>query len=447
MPALIFQQTEIANSYPYSDALNIANVGSASTLNDDLNYIRSVIKATHGGPTWNSPPSLIDWSKINVTAAQLISTLGYTPANGGAIDLWKELLDPNNDAIIDDDRINLTLAKITSTLGYTPADQNELTTINNNISAIQTTLNSILTGGLVNWSSINVPVNFGTLTATDGTTPITGINTLLLPANSFSSPSSGVLQLSLGINQLVGVSLTAPTFNHVIYYDGTRWSNKALSLSDFSDFSVTSPATGQTLRYISGVGWTNYSFQFSDLVGLSFSFLSAGDYLYYDGSTWTNRNGLENYLGYISNASFNETPDGTEDEFTINDVARSGSISVFKNGLLLQPAVDYAVTYPTGGGTQITFTTAPLATDILRISYVYDNSFTIYVASELVNEIPDGTITSFTVDNQIRNNSESVYVNGLLRIRTVDYTVSGNTITFATAPTVSSVIQVTYLKT
>lgn len=68
------------------------------------------------------------------------------------------------------------------------------------------------------------------------------------------------------------------------------------------------------------------------------------------------------------------------------------------------------------------------------------------VVGEIVNESADGSRTAFTVDNPIFSGSEAVHVNGSRKTRTTDYTVSGSTITFGSAPASAAVIVVDYQK-
>lgn len=48
-------QTRVYNSDIYNDELDISNALSASTLEEDLNYIRSILRELHGGTSWNDP--------------------------------------------------------------------------------------------------------------------------------------------------------------------------------------------------------------------------------------------------------------------------------------------------------------------------------------------------------------------------------------------------------
>lgn len=57
----------------------------------------------------------------------------------------------------------------------------------------------------------------------------------------------------------------------------------------------------------------------------------------------------------------------------------------------------------------------------------------------------DGSTVAFTINSGRNVNDLLVFVNGSLLIPTTDYTVSGTTLTFATAPAAAAVIQVRYL--
>lgn len=75
-------------------------------------------------------------------------------------------------------------------------------------------------------------------------------------------------------------------------------------------------------------------------------------------------------------------------------------------------------------------------------------SLTTISVNFVVNEIPSGTINSsnvtFTLAHTPTVNSEMVYYNGQLQRPITDYTISGGTITFVTAPETGSSIYVSY---
>jgi len=72
------------------------------------------------------------------------------------------------------------------------------------------------------------------------------------------------------------------------------------------------------------------------------------------------------------------------------------------------------------------------------------------VIGEVVNGIPNGILTTFTVDNAFVANSETVYVNGLAMTRAVHYVPTGSLsrIVFEAAyiPEISDVVMMNYWK-
>ena len=65
------------------------------------------------------------------------------------------------------------------------------------------------------------------------------------------------------------------------------------------------------------------------------------------------------------------------------------------------------------------------------------------------NEVPSGTINgsnvTFTLANTPYAGSVSVYLDGLIQRITTDYTISGSTITFVTAPGTGQDVYCTYM--
>lgn len=53
MAICIIPQDQVYNSDIYDDSLNPADALTAANLEEDLNYIRAVLLAIHGGSSWN----------------------------------------------------------------------------------------------------------------------------------------------------------------------------------------------------------------------------------------------------------------------------------------------------------------------------------------------------------------------------------------------------------
>jgi len=175
------------------------------------------------------------------------------------------------------------------------------------------------------------------------------------------------------------------------------------------------------------------------------------------------------------------TADGSTVTFTLDyTVASTSSILVSVSGVVQEPSSAYNLA---NGGTQITFTEAPASGEIVFVIYlgiaydgaivgdasftslnelaeraatndrflVYDNSATqvkwiqtsnIVKASVTRNATGDGTTTDFTVTSGVTVDSVLVFENGVCQKPTNDYTISGTTLTFTTAPASGVAIQI-----
>ena len=169
------------------------------------------------------------------------------------------------------------------------------------------------------------------------------------------------------------------------------------------------------------------------------------------------------------------TPDGSTTTFTLDyTVGSSSSILVSVAGVHQEPEVAYNLG---SGGTQIIFTAAPGASDTVFVVFlgvalevatlgtgaitsqtelaevaadddlllIYDTSATSLkkiqksnIATTLTyntrTATGDGSTTGFTVTDGATVDDVLVTENGVLQAPTTDYTISGTTLTFGTAP-------------
>lgn len=179
------------------------------------------------------------------------------------------------------------------------------------------------------------------------------------------------------------------------------------------------------------------------------------------------------------------TADGSTTTFTLNyTVGSSSSILVSVAGVHQEPEVAYNLS---GGGTSIVFTAAPASGDtvfviFLGISYdtgellssgsitsqtaetsvadddlvlIFDTSASALRKMTKANFAPavslsyttrnytgDNSDTTFTVTSGATVDSVIVTENGVVQKPTTDYTISGTTLTFATAPATGVAIQI-----
>jgi hypothetical protein len=130
------------------------------------------------------------------------------------------------------------------------------------------------------------------------------------------------------------------------------------------------------------------------------------------------------------------TGDGSDTTFTINSGRTVEDVLVFVNGFQLTPTTDYTIS-----GTTLTFITAPA--NASEITYRYLPLGGAYTSANFTG---DGTEDEFTIDAGRAVADILVVVNGLTLVPTDDYTISGTTLTFATAPANLAEITVRYLR-
>ena len=182
------------------------------------------------------------------------------------------------------------------------------------------------------------------------------------------------------------------------------------------------------------------------------------------------------------------TADGSTTTFTLNyTVGSTASLMVSVAGVLQEPEIAYNIS---DGGTKIVFTAAPESGDttfivFLGIAYdvgtligtgaitgqtaetsvadddlilIFDTSASALRKMTKANFAPavtlsyssgtatgDGSTTGFTINSGRAVADVLVMVNGVTLVPTTDYTISGTTLTFATAPAASAEIVYRYL--
>ena len=130
------------------------------------------------------------------------------------------------------------------------------------------------------------------------------------------------------------------------------------------------------------------------------------------------------------------TGNGSTTAFTISSGRTVEDVLVFVNGFQLTPTTDYTIS-----GTTLTFTTAPASS--AEITYRYLPLGGAYTSANFTG---NGSATTITIDSGRSVADVLVVVNGLTLVPTDDYTISGTTLTFATAPANNAEITVRYLR-
>jgi hypothetical protein len=142
---------------------------------------------------------------------------------------------------------------------------------------------------------------------------------------------------------------------------------------------------------------------------------------------------LSTTLTYSSGTA---TGNGSTTAFTISSGRSVNDVLVFVNGFQLTPTTDYTIS-----GTTLTFQTAPASS--AEITYRYLPLGGAYTSANFTG---NGSATTITIDAGRAVADVLVVVNGLTLVPTDDYTISGTTLTFATAPANLAEITVRYLR-
>lgn len=143
----------------------------------------------------------------------------------------------------------------------------------------------------------------------------------------------------------------------------------------------------------------------------------------------------------------NEVPtgniNGVNNIFTLGlTPSPSASVELFLNGLLLQQGTDYTLS-----GFTLTLSSPPAIGDVLIAFYraLGSGGGPNFSDAEVPGGAVNGTNVTFTVANVPNpRGSLQLYLNGVLQQQGTDYTISGLTITFASAPAVGDVLNAFY---
>ena len=131
------------------------------------------------------------------------------------------------------------------------------------------------------------------------------------------------------------------------------------------------------------------------------------------------------------------TGDGSTVGFTVTSGATVENVLVFLNGVFQRPTTDYTVS-----STTLTFGTAPVNNDVITIKELVEGKNTFLSSSVVRGFTGDGSTTGFTVSSGKSVSQFLVFINGVFQRPTNDFTYSGSTLTFGTAPANADVITI-----
>lgn len=162
---------------------------------------------------------------------------------------------------------------------------------------------------------------------------------------------------------------------------------------------------------------------------------NSSDCVHVDGTSGPCGSGTSS-ISFADNEVPSGTINGTNAVFTLaNSPSPASSLSLFRNGMLLRPSIDYTLS-----AAAVTFlgTAIPQVGDNLQASYRYGGTLpgVTFVDEETPGGLVNGANVTFTLANTPNpSTSLALYRNGLRMMIGVDYTLSGNTITFLPAST------------
>lgn len=143
----------------------------------------------------------------------------------------------------------------------------------------------------------------------------------------------------------------------------------------------------------------------------------------------------------------NITGDGSNSQFTLtHPVASAASILVSLGGVIQEPEAAYTISF-VSGEPKITFASIPTNGVKIFVIYLGRQALTQSAASFTANPTVDaftgdGSDTTFTLSTTpaLPTKTMLVFVNGVFQKYTTNYSVSGTTLTFTSAPANNAVI-------
>lgn len=113
--------------------------------------------------------------------------------------------------------------------------------------------------------------------------------------NSLTNLNNELATKPVTLADLTDTSISTPASGQFLRYNGTAWINETVSipvnLNDLADVAISSPATGNFLRY-NGSAWVNEAVSIpvslNDLSDVTIATPSSGQFLRHNGTNWVN---------------------------------------------------------------------------------------------------------------------------------------------------------------
>lgn len=267
------------------------------------------------------------------------------------------------------------------------------------------------------------------------------LNISLTPTTTALTPASySVVYISGGKNQSGETWAVPPSAAPVRIQDIRTMSDQTApppaSSTQISIGDVTGLAAELALKLQQGVSFAISRAAVIDSFGqIDGASGTSSDCLHVDGSSGPCGSAAST-LGFSDHETPSGAMNGSNAVFSLmNTPSPAGSLDVFRNGMLLNPASDYLLS-----ANVVTFSAnaIPQAADVLDASYRYgaDNSGLTFADGETPGGTVNGSNITFTLAAPPNPPSSlRLYRNGLAMKPGVDYNLSGSTVAFLAAST------------
>jgi hypothetical protein len=220
-------------------------------------------------------------------------------------------------------------------------------------------------------------------------------------------------------------------YDTIYVWEGNAWRNsKPTTVPTVTTAAQPNITSVGTLTGITSNGVVNLTgtsnVSLGSISNLHITGGTSGYFIKTDGTgnlTWASATGSTSDFGTRT-----YTGTGSQTAFTVTSGVNINSVLVTENGLVQTPTTDYTIS-----GTTLTFVTAPGNGVIIQI-----RELAVATAASTPSVYRaytgNGVATTFTVSSDVNANNLIVAENGIIQRPTTDYTVSGSTVTFVTAP-------------
>jgi hypothetical protein len=315
------------------------------------------------------------------------------------------------------------------------------TTQNTNI----TSVNQYAASGyaLANTNTSDISIIQGVNTTQN--TNITSVNQYAASAYASANTNATNISIMQGVNTTQNTNITYADSKAQAAFDKANTGSSgvttfAITLDTFSGngaqtafgLSAVPSSKNETMVHINGVYQNKNTYSVSGSTLTLTGVASVSDTIEVE----TTAGSLMNVAAtYYSTRIYTGT--GSQTAFTISSGQSANTLFVFNNGICQFPGDDYTVS-----GTTLTYAVAPATDEVVQIREMPVGRVIPTTVPYMRRYAATGSQTNFTVSSGQTANSMFVYENGVCQVPGNDYTVSGTTLTFLTAPTSDKVIQI-----